>query len=273
MLCSTHIFLLQLAVSVFKGSKPPSTKTVVVNLNSTRTYQKILGFGGALTGSVAYLFNTMDTQLKRNVFDAYFNQNKGLGFTFLRTSIGGCDFDLEPWAYNESPANDVKLSNFTELDARDKLKVALLKEIEAQTGVQIKLLGTAWSSPTWMKTNGAWTGWSSLKSEYYEAWAEYHLKFLSLMKQENVSLWAISTGNEPMNGVMWFLFVRFMSLGWVPKEQGRWVADFLGPKLKNFSDKVLLLAGDDQRYTFPWWFNQVYLRSEFDSFGSYSTSS
>ena len=38
-------------------------------------------------------------------------------------SIGGCDFDLKPWAYNEQPTNDFHLSNFSELDSRDVRKV------------------------------------------------------------------------------------------------------------------------------------------------------
>lgn len=37
----------------------------------------------------------------------------------MRMPIGGCDFDLEPWAYNELPVNDLTLSNFTQLDPRD----------------------------------------------------------------------------------------------------------------------------------------------------------
>lgn len=41
----------------------------------------------------------------------------------MRIPIGGCDFDLSPWAYNEKPINDVNLSNFVQLDQRDLDKV------------------------------------------------------------------------------------------------------------------------------------------------------
>lgn len=41
----------------------------------------------------------------------------------MRIPIGGCDFDLAPWAYNEEPTNDAALSNFTALDARDLERV------------------------------------------------------------------------------------------------------------------------------------------------------
>ena len=88
-------------------------------------YQTILGFGGALTGSTVHLLNLMPPKLKQKVLETYFSKETGLAFTFLRTSIGGCDFDLKPWAYNELPEHDGALRNFTNLDDRDLLKVSI----------------------------------------------------------------------------------------------------------------------------------------------------
>lgn len=42
----------------------------------------------------------------------------------MRIPIGGCDFDLAPWAYNEKPRNDVNLTHFTALDQRDLERVS-----------------------------------------------------------------------------------------------------------------------------------------------------
>lgn len=39
------------------------------------------------------------------------------------------------------------------------------------------------------------------------------------MDAKNMPIWAISTGNEPLNGIAFFFFVHFMSLGWIPKNQ------------------------------------------------------
>lgn len=92
-------------------------------------------------------------------------------------SIGGSDFDMEPWAYNELPLHDPKLSNFTELDPRDLQKVEQLKRLKTIANVDtLKIMGAAWSAPTWMKSNNRWTGFGQLKSEYYQTWAHYHLK-------------------------------------------------------------------------------------------------
>uniref|UniRef100_A0A336LVU1 Glucosylceramidase n=3 Tax=Culicoides sonorensis TaxID=179676 RepID=A0A336LVU1_CULSO len=232
---------------------------VNIKVDHSIAHQKIVGFGGALTGSVAHLLNEMDSGLKEKILQAYFSKRTGIGYSMIRTSIGGCDFDLKPWAYNEIPKHDSKLTNFTELDERDLLKVGLFNEIKTiAEDDKIKIMAAAWSPPKWMKTNDGWTGPSALRAVYYSTWADYHMKFLELMDKANISVWAISTGNEPMNGAVWWMVVKFMSLGWSPKEQGIWVAQHLGPKLKESKFKdVLLFAGDDQRYTFPWWFDQM----------------
>lgn len=71
----------------------------------------------------------------------------------------------------------------------------------------------------WMKTNNAWSGRSALKPEYYQTWADYHIRYLSLMAAANLPLWGITTGNEPLNGEIWMFFVHFMSLGRAEKRE------------------------------------------------------
>jgi O-glycosyl hydrolase len=80
-------------------------------------------------------------------------------------------------------------------------------------------MGAAWSSPPWMKTSNRWNGPSALKPKYYQLWADYHLRFLQLMQKQNISFWAISTGNEPMNGVFGWIAIKWLNLGWLPSTQ------------------------------------------------------
>lgn len=233
-------------------------KTIIINRD--KKYQKIVGFGNALTGTVSHILR-LAPKLKANVFKSYFSKKQGNAFNMIRTPIGGCDFDLEPWAYNEVPENDAKLTNFTKLDPRDDQKVSDIKQLmQVSNNSDIKIIGSAWSPPRWMKTNNAWTGLSALKSDYYQAWADYHVRYLELMHQNDIKFWAITTGNEPLNGVSAFLFIKFMSLGWVPDMQGKWVSENLGPTMSNsaVTSRVKIIAGDDQRYTLPWWFDQMY---------------
>ncbi|XP_053669820.1 lysosomal acid glucosylceramidase [Anopheles nili] len=229
---------------------------VAITLHPGKRFQTIEGFGGAFTGAVSHNLASLEAPLRENLYKSYYSRTEGIGYRFMRIPIGGCDFDLAPWAYNEWPVDDAYLSNFTVLDERDQAKVSQIQELVRVTGNEdIRFIGAAWSPPRWMKTNNDWTGASRLKPEYYQTWADYHVRYLELMRAAGLNFWAISTGNEPLNGVIGFLFIHFMSLGWTAPEQGRWVGKFLGPTLrKSPVSDVKLFGGDDQRYTFPWWF-------------------
>lgn len=230
-----------------------------IEVDPENKFQTIMGFGGALTGAVMYNGDQLSENLRNSLFESYYSDKTGIGYNFVRIPIGGCDFDLSPWAYNESPENDATLSNFTQLDPRDEKLVAHLKRIQGIVGGdRLKIKAAAWSPPPWFKSNKDWTGASVLQHKYYQTWADYHVKYLQLMAAAGVKIWGISTGNEPMNGVIGFGFVKFMSLGWTPAGQAEWIAQNLGPSIRNSSVRdVKILLGDDQRFLFPWYFSMM----------------
>lgn len=240
----------------------PAVQRIVVTVDRTRTFQPIVGFGGAFTGSVSYLLQQASSPLADQLYRMYYSASEGIGYTMMRIPIGGCDFDLAPWAYNEQPEHDAQLSGFQQLDHRDLERNAQLRRLAAVTGnADVKLVGSAWSPPRWMKTNGAWSGFGLLRPEYYRTWAEYHVRYLELQAAEAMPFWAITTGNEPLNGVIGWVFVHFMALGWTAAKQGVWVGDHMGPVLRGAGAEVTdvkLLAGDDQRYVMPWWFEKMH---------------
>lgn len=242
--------------STFKSNLTNFKENLIV-IDRTKTYQKIIGFGNALTGSASFNLNQLPESLQQSIYKSYFSEKIGIGFIMLRIPIGGCDFDLQPWAYNELPIDDKKLSNFTQLDLRDLEKVKQIKEMmKISENNEIKLMGVAWSPPKWMKQNNAWNGWSFLKPEFYQTWARYHLKYLKLMKEQGFDYWAISTGNEPLNGI--YSSTKTMSLGWNPQNQAKFVAKNLGPMMRKYFPNVKIFTGDEQRFVFPIWFDEMY---------------
>lgn len=245
--------------SFFFPAYQETKNEATIEINPEIKHQKIVGFGGALTGAVMHNVEKLSPNLQEYLYKSYFSDQSGIGYNMVRIPIGGCDFDLSPWGYNEIPTNDAALSNFTKLDPRDEKLVSHLKRIQEITGKDnLKIKGAAWSPPPWFKTNNDWTGASALRQEYYQTWADYHLKYMELMDKVDIKLWAISTGNEPMNGVIGFGFVKFMSLGWSPSGQGQWIAENLGPTIRNSSfNDVKILVGDDQRFLFPWFFRMM----------------
>jgi glucosylceramidase len=127
----------------FSGAFINSVATTV-SIDESQKFQEILGFGNAFTGAVSHHLKTIP-DIKDHIYKSYFSNTTGLGFSFLRIPIGGCDFDFAPWAYNELPENDVKLSNFTKLDQRDIDRLNQLKDLMKVSGnSDIKIVGAAW---------------------------------------------------------------------------------------------------------------------------------
>lgn len=248
-------------VEKFTHFDEPLNRIVNIHVEKDKEFQKIVGFGGALTGSVSYNLKKLESDKLRNfVYRGYYSKKYGNGFNMMRYTIGGCDFDFEPWAYQESPEHDPYLANFTKLDDRDYEKIEQIKVLQKiADNHDIKFIGAAWGPPKWMKTNGEWTGFGFLREEYYQTWADYHVKFLELMHEANISFYAISSGNEPQNGVVLPFAVHFISLGWLPRDQARWLVDHLGPSIKKSQhvSQVKILSHDDARITLPYWLEQM----------------
>lgn len=122
--------------------------------------------------------------------------------SYLRISIGASDLSAKVYTYDEMPAGetDVALANFSlaEEGASGTMLIPLLKEILA-INPSIKILGSPWTAPLWMKDNRASVG-GSLKPEYYAAYAQYFVKYIQGMKAEGITIDAITPQNEPEHG-------------------------------------------------------------------------
>ncbi len=92
---------------------------------------------------------------------------------------------------------DVNLTNFS-IDKEKQDLIPILKKIIALNPA-IKILGSPWSAPVWMKTNGGFVG-GSLKPEYYAAYSNYFVKYIQAMKAEGITIDAITVQNELLHG-------------------------------------------------------------------------
>ncbi|CAH2051961.1 unnamed protein product, partial [Iphiclides podalirius] len=184
------------------------------------------------------------------------NSSRGLEYNMLRVPIGGTDFSTHYYAYNEVPADDPDLTNYTLSYEDYNYKLPVIKACMDVATSPVHIVGSVWSPPKWMKDPPEIAGVNHLKSKYLQTYALYHFKFLQLYSENGVPLWAITTTNEPLNGVL--PAGTFQHLGWSAKEMGSWILDNLGPTIRNSSFKdVKILAVDDQRFSIPIWFNNV----------------
>lgn len=84
------------------------------------------------------------------------------------------------------------------------------------TNNDFKLFGSAWTAPSWMKTNNKLSGIGFLNFSMYDQWSDYHLKFLQSYFEEGILLWGLTSGNEPANGYNEYITINDM--GWAPSQ-------------------------------------------------------
>lgn len=77
------------------------------------------------------------------------------------------------------------------------------------------------------------------------------LRFLEAYSNENITISALTTGNEPLNGIIPWTSIN--ALGWFPWRQRKWINQNFGPAIKNSKyNKTKIIIHDDQRLLFPW---------------------
>lgn len=209
----------------------------VIDVDTNVVYQSLDGFGFALTGGSAMLLNTKLSADQRAALlrELFLTEGEGIGISYLRVSIGSSDLDELIFTYNDLPKGktDVTLSNFS-LSYDTLHLIPVLKEILALNPA-IKIMGSPWTPPVWMKTNQLPKG-GKLKPEYYPAYANYFVKYIQAMEHEGIAIDAITIQNEPENPN------NTPSLVMTAAEQSEFIKKHLGPAFQaaGITTKIIL---------------------------------
>lgn len=203
----------------------PSDDTIVweIKLDTAVRYQSIDGFGFTLTGGSARLIYQLDSAARAALLRELFTlDGNGIGIRYLRVSMGASDLDDQVFSYCDLPAGEVdpQLNHFNL--SRDTLYlIPLLKEIRTLSP-DVNLMASPWSAPAWMKTNGQAKG-GSLRPEFFQAYADYFVRYVTAMQQQGITLHAVTLQNEPENPH------NTPSMLMTAAEQASFVKNYLGP--------------------------------------------
>jgi glucosylceramidase len=210
----------------------------VIEINDKQTYQPIDGFGYTLTGGSATLINKLPEAAKDSLLKELFStKNNGIGVSYLRISIGASDLSATPFSYNDLPEGqtDPDQEKFSiAMEQTDFLPV--LKRIVA-INPAIKIMGSPWSAPTWMKDNNSFKG-GSLKPECYQSYAKYFVKYIQAMKAEGITIDAITIQNEPLHPG------NVPSMYMEAQDQANFINTALGPAFKSAGIKTKIIVYD-----------------------------
>jgi len=224
-----------------------SNNSPSVYVDDTKTFQQIDGFGYTLTGGSTQLLSQMNADERERILKELFaTDGNNIGVSYLRISLGASDLDDHVFSYDDLPSGetDQKLSKFSLAEDKKHL-IPVLKEILA-INPKIKILGSPWSPPTWMKTINNFKG-GSLKTEYYGVYAQYLAKYIQEMKKEGILIDALTIQNEPLNPG------NNPSLLMLQDAQAAFVKNNLGPafKLAKISTKIIIYDHNADRPDYP----------------------
>jgi len=185
---------------VFGEPGPTSEGKVYVFVDPRKTFQPMIGIGGALTDAAAETFAKLPPARQDELVAAYYSTDRGIGYTLGRTNINSCDFSSASYTYVDE--GDKDLTSFS--IAHDlQFKIPLIKRAMAASGNRLKLFASPWSPPAYMKSNRDMLHGGTLLPEYYHAWALYYTKFIKSYRAAGVPLWGITIQNEPMATQIW----------------------------------------------------------------------
>ncbi|MCD7936969.1 MAG: glucosylceramidase [Tannerellaceae bacterium] len=206
-----------------KSNMSPST----ITLDPSTRYQEMDGFGAAVTGSSCFNLLQM-TQADRTAFlKETFDPKDGLGFSYIRISIGCSDFSLSEYTCCDTPG----IENFALQSEELNYVIPVLKEILA-INPSIHIMGSPWTCPKWMKVNNlndlqpfdSWTS-GQLNPAYYEDYGTYFVKWIQAFEAQGIPIYSITIQNEPLNrGNSASLYMSW-------EEQRDFLRDALGPQM------------------------------------------
>lgn len=225
----------RLSQKEFEGTESGKVK---ISIDKDITYQTFIGFGGAFTEAASTTLDKMSREKRKEAIEAYFDSDKGIGYSFCRTHINSCDFSLGNYAYTET-AGDTELKDFS-IERDRKSLIPLIKEA-IKLSPQIKLFASPWSPPAWMKTNERMNNGGKLKEEYKETWARYFARYIKEYKKEGIDIWGITIQNEPMAETSWDNCIY-------SSEEERDFVKILGPTLKEENlENVKIIVWDHNK--------------------------
>jgi glucosylceramidase len=219
----------------------------VIKVNESQAYQNMDGFGYTLTGGSAMLLHQMGPTERAALLQELFGtEGNNIGVSYLRVSIGASDLDDRVFSYSDLPAGetDPEMEKFNLEPDRAHL-IPVLKEVLA-INPNIKIMGSPWSPPTWMKTNNNSKG-GSLKPEFHDAYARYFVKYIQAMAAEGINIDAITIQNEPLHPG------NNPSLLMLPEQQATFIKESLGPafEVANIKTKIIVYDHNADRPDYP----------------------
>ncbi|HOX82198.1 MAG TPA: glycoside hydrolase family 30 beta sandwich domain-containing protein [Chryseolinea sp.] len=223
----------------FKPMKQPFETEVCVFINPAKTFQSIVGIGGSLTDASAETFAKLSKDKQQELLTAYYDAEKGIGYSIARTNIQSCDFSSGSYSYVSD--KDEALKTF-DVSHDEKYRIPFIKQAIAAAGGKLTMYVSPWSPPAFMKDNNSVLQGGKLLPQFRQSWANFYIKFIQEYEKRGIPIWGLTVQNEPMAKQRW------ESCIYTAEEERDFIKEYLGPTLtKNGMADKKLIAWDHNR--------------------------
>lgn len=200
----------------------------VVEVDYSRQFQSVVGWGAAMSDAAAYLIQTkLNSAQREALLQDLFGRETGSGLSFVRIPMGASDFSRSHYSYDDRPAGetDSALAHFS-IDVDRAEKIPALKRAMA-INPQLKLVGSPWSAPGWMKSTGSLIK-GTLLPQFYAPFAEYFRRWIEAYEAEGLPIFAVTLQNEPH-----FEPENYPGMRLSPAQRAAIIGKSLGPLFKS----------------------------------------
>ena len=209
----------------------------IIKVDSSKKYQTIKGFGGAITEAAIVALNTLPNKKKEEAINAYFSKD-GLNYNLGRLHINSCDFSRGNYCYVND--NDNTLDSFN-INHDLKEIIPFVKEIQKKRNNDFYLLASPWSPPAYMKDNKNMNYGGKILEEYKQLWANYYVKYIQEMAKHDIKISMITIQNEPLAIQTWDSCI------YSDIEERDFIKNYLGPTFKKYEIDTNIYVWDHNR--------------------------
>lgn len=197
--CMRPLSVVVAGLAVFCSSATRAADAAPVNIDETKVFQEMDGFGAAITASSAWLLkNALNEVQRESVMVELFDSEKGIGLSYIRVPMGACDFRLKEYTYDDVPPgqDDLRLEKFSIAPDEEYILPILRRAVSINP--KLKFMASPWSAPAWMKESGT-LGGGKLKNDdaIYAAYADYFVRFVKSYAASGIQIDAVTLQNEP----------------------------------------------------------------------------
>ena len=215
-----------------------SANAAMIVVNPSEKFQPVDGFGWALTGGSAQHLIRMGAAERQALLQELFGTGgTAIGASYIRLSIGASDLNEKVFSYDDLPEGETDTALLKFDLGPDKADVIPVMKQILRINPAIKIMGSPWSPPVWMKDNNDTRG-GSLRPEYYRVYAKYLAKYVKEMKKQGIVIDAMTVQNEPLHPG------NNPSLLMLAADQAVFVRDHLGPVFKSQGIKTKIIIYD-----------------------------